>query len=160
MSNPIPPKGAVLSYLTPDEEPGGKARSCPELGGVDSSFSFRFVLFPPRRDGAKTHSRDSRLHREHGGSDGASISPYDRWLGSSRYTVTSHSVRSLTRSHFALRLRQCKLQKHQPRMVTHRDGRSSMTPTRDVPSSIPPFGLVVLIPTLWRRCRRHPSCIE
>jgi len=45
-------------------------------GGVDSSLSLRLVLLPPRFDGAKTHSLDSRLHLVHGGSEGASMSPY------------------------------------------------------------------------------------
>lgn len=42
-----------------------------------SSESVRalFLLFPPRREGANTHSRLSRLHRLHGGEEGASMSP-------------------------------------------------------------------------------------
>jgi hypothetical protein len=47
-----------------------------EGGGVDSSLSRRLVLLPPRFDGANTHSLDSRLHLVHGGSEGASMSPY------------------------------------------------------------------------------------
>ena len=42
------------------------------------------TILPPLNDGAKTHSRRSRLHRAHGGLPGASMSP---------------------RSHFALRAR-------------------------------------------------------
>jgi hypothetical protein len=59
-----------------DMEPIGRRPSISDGGGVDSSFSLRLVLLPPRFDGANTHSRDSRLHLVHGGSEGASISPW------------------------------------------------------------------------------------
>ena len=68
-----------------DIDPIGRGPSMTEGGGVDSSLSRRLVLFPPLLDGAKTHSLDSLLHRVHGGSEGASMSP---WTISTSVTTT------------------------------------------------------------------------
>lgn len=49
----------------------------PPVADAESSVSrLRLALLPPRREGAKTHSRFSRRQREQGGSDGASMSPF------------------------------------------------------------------------------------
>lgn len=67
-------EGALLSYHGAEGSFAAPFVSDREVDDSGSSL-LRLALFPPRRDGANTHSRDSRRHRAHGGEEGAEMSP-------------------------------------------------------------------------------------